>query len=96
MNKTRATWRLINSLLRGIKVHNPIIINSDSELRKDSDTIANKFIVFPSGIGPLLAKNIPSMKPNDPIDDYMPYTNKSSMYLFPCTSVEIENIVRAI
>ena len=34
------------------------------------------------------------MKPNDPVVDYMPYNNKSSMYLFPCTKVEIENIVR--
>ena len=41
-----------------------------------------------------MASNIPSMKLNDPIDDYMPYKNKSFMYLFPCTSIEIENIVR--
>ena len=40
-----------------------------------------------------MASNIPSMKPNDPVD-YMPYNNKSSTYLFPCTNVEIENIVR--
>ena len=45
-------------------------------------------------IGSLLASNIPSMKPNDSVDDYMPNNNKSSMYLFPCTSVKIENIVR--
>ena len=34
------------------------------------------------------------MKPNDPIDDYIQHKNQSSMYLFPCSSVEIENIVR--
>ena len=34
------------------------------------------------------------MKSNDPVVDYMSYNNKSSMYLFPCTNVEIENIVR--
>ena len=76
MNNTRATRRLINSIpqtMHGIKAHNPIIINTDGELIKDSATIANKFICFFSSIGPLQASNIPSMKPNDPIDDYMPY-----------------------
>ena len=82
MNNTRATSSLINSILqttRGIKAHNPIIINCDGELIKDSNTIANKFNVFFSSIGSLLASNIPSMKENDPVDDYMPYNNKSSM-----------------
>ena len=50
--------------------------------------------VFFSSIGSLLASNIHSMKSNDPVVDYMPYNNKSSIYLFPCTNVEIENIVR--
>ena len=93
MNNTRATWRLINSILqttRGIKSHNPIIINCDGELIKDSATIANKCNVFFSSIGPLAASNIPGMQQNDPIDDYMPYKNKTCMYLFPCTSIEIE------
>ena len=95
INNTRATWRLINSILqtaRGIKAHNPI--NCDGALIKDSNTIANKFNVFFSSIGSLLANNIPSMKPNDPVDDYMSYNNKSCMYLFPCTNVEIEYIAR--
>ena len=97
MNNTRATWNLINSIIqttRGIKTHNPIIINCDDEIIKDSNTIANKFNVFFSSIGSLLASNIPSMKPNDPVVDYMPHHNTSSMYLFPCSNVELENIVR--
>ena len=75
MNNTRATLMLINSILqttRSIKAHNYIMINCDGELIKDSATIANKFNVFFSSIGPLMAINIPSMKPNDPVDDYMP------------------------
>ena len=80
--------------MRGIKAHNPIIINCDGKFIKDSNTIANKSNVFFSSIGSVLASNIPSMKPNVPVVDYMPYNNKSSMYLFPCTNVEIENIVR--
>ena len=82
MNYTRATWSLINSILkttRGIKAHDPLIINCDGELIKYSNTIANKFNVFFSRVGSLLASNIPSMKPNDPVVDYMPYNNKSSM-----------------
>ena len=37
VNNTRATWRLVNSILQttpGIKAHNPIIINCDGELIK--------------------------------------------------------------
>ena len=97
MNNTRVTCCLINSILQtthGIKAHNPIIINCGCELIKDSNTIANKFNVFFSSIGSVLASNITSMKSNDSVDDYMPYNNKSSMYLFPCTNVEIENIIR--
>ena len=36
------------------------------------------------------------MKPKDPVDNYMPYNNKSPIYLFLCTNVEIENIVRVL
>ena len=97
MNNTRATSSLINSILqtmRGIKAHNPIVIYCDGELIKDFNTLANKFNVFFSSIDSHVASNIPSMKPNDPVDDYVPYNNKSSMYLFPCTNVETEYIVR--
>ena len=92
MNNTRATWKLIDSIFqttRGSKAHNSIIINCDGELIKDSATIANTFNVFISSIGSLLPGNITSVKPNDLVDDDMPHENKSFMYLFPCTSVEI-------
>ena len=61
----------------------------------DNINIANNFNDFISDIGPNFAKNMKCMKPDDPLD-CMSIPNNLSIYLYPCTSGEIESITKCL
>ena len=61
----------------------------------DKIKIANTFIDVFSDTGINLAENIKCMKP-DNLPDYMSMLNELSIYLYPCTSGEIESITKRL
>jgi len=92
------TWKLINNVLR-----DNVQSNTRSKITEVKDNnfsltepseIANKFNEYFCNIGPNLAKKIP-LVPDKTIKDTLPERNKHSMFITPCTSVEIIDIVKA-
>jgi len=94
------TWRLINNVLHDT-VQSSSTRTTINEIKDknssitDPSQIANKFNEYFSNIGPNLAKQIVT-PPDIFIKDTMPERNKQSIFLTPCTSTEIIDIVKAL
>jgi len=95
----RDTWKLINKVLNETtgSGHKPTVtkIKDKNLVVNDPKVIADKFNEYFVNIGPNLAKNIPEI-PNRSITDTLPQSVKNSIFLSPCTSAEILNIVATL
>ena len=95
----RDTWKLINKMLKetlGAGSQPSVAeIKHNGHLIDDPTAVANAFNEYFVSIGPNLAKQIPIV-PNRAIKDTLPDPNKQSMFLAPCTSVEINDIVKSL
>ena len=89
----KATWKVINSLIKPIKSRNSLKLNIDGILTEDPPTLANTFNDHFVSVAPLLASKIPSVN-TDPT--YYVNRNPNSFMYFPCTHDEIEKIIRGL
>ena len=92
----RDTWKLINKVLKDTSGsnHKPNIakIKHGDLIIEDPKIITDKFNEYFVNIGPNLAKIIPAT-PGRLITDTLPKPNKNSIFLTPCTTLEISDIV---
>ena len=87
----KATWKVINSLIKPIKSRNALKLDIDGVLIDDPATLANTFNEHFTSVAPLLASKIPNVD-TDPT--YYVNRNTNTFMYFPCTHDEIEKIIR--
>ena len=89
----KATWKVINSLIKPTNKRNSLKLNIEGVLTDDpsilSNTLNNHFV----SIAPSLASNIPDVN-KDPIS-YLTRQHNAFRY-FPCTNEEVTNIIKGL
>ena len=87
----KATWRVINSLIKPIKNRNSLKLLIDDVLIDDPTILTNSFNDHFVSIAPSLASNIPNVN-TDPTS-YIA-RNQNSFRYFTCTYEEVTSIIR--
>ena len=87
----KATWKVINSLIKPIKSRNSLKLDIDGVVTDDPVILTKSINDHFVSIAPSLASNIPTVN-SDPIS-YMNHNQHSFVYL-PCTDEEITKIIR--
>ena len=89
----KATWKVINTLIKPIKNRNSIKLDIDGVLTDDPATLANSFNNHFVTVAPLLASKIPSTT-TDPT--YYVNSNPNTFVYFPCTDEEVAKVIRKL
>ena len=91
-------WQLINRIIgkENNKLNTIESLKVDNITKYDSDSIINSFNEFFSNVGENLARQ--QVASQDEIEQYMRdlKTSKSSMFLFPTTSIEILRLIETL
>ena len=92
-NEIKATWKVINSLIKPIKNRNALKLDIDGVLTENptilTDSLNNHFV----SIAPTLASNIPAVDINP--TSYLTRNQHTFVY-FPCTAEEITAIIHSL
>ena len=92
-NDIKATWKVINSLIKPIKNRNALKLDIDGVVTDDPVILTKSLNDHFVSIAPSLASKIPAVN-SDPIS-YMNHNQRSFVY-FSCTDVEVTNIIRSL
>ena len=87
----KATWKVINSLIKPSKNRNSLNLDIDGTITNDPAIIVESFNEYFTSIAPSLASNIPQVNIN-PIRYVM--RNQRTFVYFQCTDDEVASIIR--